>query len=335
MKRLMLCLITICSAGNLAATTGEKPDCKVIEYPRLSFTGYVATERAIERRDKELNNANNTDDPNMRDAYISHASNIEYYIPVNALTRAAVRRDVNAYGEALKEISSNGYREGLAISLLEIYFASHELGLPEPSQDLMEPAVLEIRRYSQNDSVNQDFLLKHNVSIALYELSKGNQGPAEKMLERYSDTKGKISALYVHSYLTYQMARATLNRDGLEATIAGFQELEANASLAECNRTLLGMSQFYIANSHLLISEILSRKNENLRESYSLLHKACIEVAKSRANLDALFVPGLWSIAYEKTAEIFGHLAAHDHARNQAARFAALEDEAWILSRLR
>lgn len=314
--------------------TSSEPisSCHVFEYPQVNYTKYGTLESDLGRLEAERQNALAATDDEWRAAYERHAENIEYSIPLGKLKRAAIQRNQSDFAEALEELHASGYRDGLGLNLLEIYFYSHEMGLSEIDPEWLEAGISEIRPSIAKLDRN-GFRERLEVMFALFELMKGNRTAAEELVSAIKPETTAVSEMFARGYLTYHLARQTSDLEGLEQAIEELGRLATDESLVECNQALLGMTHFYLADSAQLISEIMLRKPEGENSGFRHLHQARMSIAKARSNLDILFVPGLWSLAYEKSAEIFGLLAEHERSPSAAREYAAMAENAWKLSR--
>lgn len=285
-----------------------------------------------ERLARARENARNASNPDTRAMYEREVENLETRVQISRLWQATRKGDSFAYGEALKHIEET-YSEKIpqadALSFFQLYAFTHDLGFSAPPTQWGVDAIQQISQYSEDDRAKTFAFPWVELGHALFKLHQGDDSWALAILNSIEPDSMVVSDRFVSGYLNYQIGLDRGDSARLGKALDDFAVLEADEILADCNPTLLAMSHFYSADIHLQnASAIKDDKDAGLT-----LHASIVAIAKARRYLDILYAPAYWSLAHEKTSEIFDVSSKRTADARRVEEFESLRDEAWMASR--
>lgn len=310
-----------------AASWQKLKDCSIFRYSIV----VPQTERLANKINTAQALADKATTDEYRDMYEREIEGALSMVHVGDLMRAAKHRQENAFLEAAMKLQGHYEAGAFApdfLSFYPLYLINLDLNLPTVAQPWWNAMLTELRAFDLENAIPEGYRresMQMAIAIALANYEAGNAGPMTQLLERIDPETKSIADRFSRGYINYHRARMGTT-DLEESILADFQAVLEADGVLECNPTLVGMSHYYIASIHLSQAADSDRPRE-------VLVKARNSVAKARMNLDALFVPYLWSLAYERTSDIYTAAAKHQDRPKEVENLEAIADVAWMLSR--
>jgi len=346
MKFLTLLIGTFCLFVVVTATGSTNvPECAVFKYPD-SVSTHIRLEVGSRSVDKELA-LRQTSDAASEEKILANLRILQMAKAVQSAMFYAVQTDDQRYSKALhyskalqfvvEEILNDGIPERSSIEFLfvRLYFYTYDLNLQPISPAAFDLVLAALNKKIQKNP-ESDWRKLITLTEAMHALSLGHESRAIKAIEAIPAKTENVADLYMRAYLAYQLAKSSYRDSDLDTAINALEVLAVDNHdlLEECNKTLLGMVGYFLADMHLIQGQQLANKKHVTQTEIKIkLFKAASQIEKSRMLLDVVRVPGLWANAYDKSADIYG--AIMDYSTGSTAKqYQILQDRSLLIANL-
>lgn len=315
--------------------SGNISECGVFQYPD-AVNEAINMKVNASRLQEEINNAANVSDADSLRIYERSIDNLEFTFQLNSARESLVNGDDVGFRDAIGHIANStadsGFLPGFGTVILELFLYANDQGMTM-DRGLMDAAIEQKKTYKTLDSSSAELLrLRAELSEALYLLSQGDSDPAEAMLNAISPDSDSVKDQFLRGHLSYKLADSTGDEETYRTAISELSRIEPER-LKKCSATLFGMMKYFESDARLRLAKLLLRTEKpDIAVINRELHDARVAVKASRENFEMLYFPGLWTMAYEKSAEIYGYLAQQYPLNRE--RYQILQDRSRALANL-
>ena len=313
-------------------------ECFLISYPDL-----IETEHRFNERDLFIQEYPNGSNDRRIDTTSRHMALLRDRLLHSQVLKYLAAGNETDYEKTLESYEKAIEDETRAIEVVEydifqLYFYAHDTSFRTIDPKYVDRALVSFDKKGKAKSPIGEIFVPLVAGIRA--VTQGRNETASEILSTLNSRDPSNNGLFVKTYLEYQLGVATNDIELLRQSSKDFQYLASNSELGECNRTLVGMGQYFSANAMLEVAEILDKRRQHdlsITETDILLslHDARAHIENAKYKMDAVRYPVNWAMFHRKAAEIYHELGGNPEIRDHVKkRLKLLEDRSHLLGRL-